>query len=90
MFTASTFETIRMTYSIQARLQMALDVGQGLQYMHTQGVFNLNLSTGILFVSEGLRVKAGDLGVSVFRHSDNCMVHQSYEGRYSLPQKGRK
>ncbi|KAG5753480.1 hypothetical protein H9Q70_003880 [Fusarium xylarioides] len=76
--------------SIQARLRMALDMAEGLQYMHSQGVFNLDLSTRNLFVFDGLRVKIGDLGASVFRDRDDFKVDQSYEGRYSLPLRGRE
>ena len=76
--------------SVQTRLRMVLDVAEGLQFMHSRRVFNCDLSTRNVFVFGGLRLKIGDLGAAVFMDRNDFEWDQTYEGRYTLPPRGRE
>jgi serine/threonine protein kinase len=79
--------------SVQTRLRMTLDLAAGLQYMHSKGIAHADISTRNLFLFEsnnGLRIKIGDLGGSIFLDRDDFKLDQCYEGRYTLPPRGRE
>jgi len=74
---------------IQHRLQMAIDVADGLSYMHSRGVMSCDLSSTNLFVFDELRVKIGDLGGALLEGFD-FKWDQTHESRYHLPSRGRE
>ncbi|KAH7317304.1 kinase-like domain-containing protein [Rhexocercosporidium sp. MPI-PUGE-AT-0058] len=74
---------------IQHRLQMALDVATGLNYMHLRGAMSCDLSCTNLFVFDELRVKLGDFGGALLE-GFNFKWDQTHESRYHLPSRGRE
>ncbi|TPX16990.1 uncharacterized protein E0L32_003552 [Thyridium curvatum] len=77
--------------SLPIRFQMAVDVAEGLEHVHHRGVYSADLSARNAFLFEGFRIKLGGFGGSILRDPpDRFRLDQCYEGRYTLPPKGRE
>ncbi|ERS95382.1 TKL protein kinase [Sporothrix schenckii ATCC 58251] len=72
----------------QTRIGMALDVAQGVAYLHAQDVQYCDLSCRNVFLFDGYRVKLGDFGASLLAGYDFKPTF-SEEAQYELPLRGR-
>jgi serine/threonine protein kinase len=75
--------------SLEARLQMALDVVTSLAYMHSKGVQYCDMSCRNLFLFPGFRVKLGDFGASLLQGHGFAPTFCE-EPQYELPLRGRE
>ncbi|AEO60745.1 hypothetical protein MYCTH_2310287 [Thermothelomyces thermophilus ATCC 42464] len=73
---------------LKTRLNMVLDVAQGLAHVHSRGVWHFDFSTKNLFLFPDFHVKIGDFGGSVCEalgYNGGTLEDQDYE----LPCRGR-
>jgi serine/threonine protein kinase len=70
------------------RLQMALDLAEGLAYAHEKGVRCDDISARNALLFDDFRVKLCDFGAAVLDGDERG--NSSYEDRYRLPPRGRQ
>ncbi|KAG6547115.1 hypothetical protein Mapa_011367 [Marchantia paleacea] len=67
-------------------LDFAIDIAQGMDYLHSQGVLHLDLKSHNLVLAENMRVKVTDFGVARLQSECESMTPDSGTYRWMAPE----
>ncbi|KAL2612981.1 hypothetical protein R1flu_024673 [Riccia fluitans] len=72
--------------SLKQVLDLAVDIAEGMNYLHSQGVLHLDLKSYNLVLSEDLHVKITDFGVARLQSECESMTPDSGTFRWMAPE----